>query len=118
MAVKKYISGVVFIRAWEGGRGMLTYWCPGCKAGHTIEYGRDDAWSWDGNTEKPTLSPSILANGFRGNSSEEWNKAHPRCHAFVKQGIIEYLSDCEHKLAGQKVAMKPLPKKYSKFLED
>lgn len=33
----------------------------------------------------------------------------PRCHSFVRDGKIEFLSDSTHKLAGQTVDLPPLP---------
>lgn len=53
-------------------------------------------WKWDGDTDKPSLHPSILTVG-----SEEM----PRCHSFVKDGEIRFLADCEHELAGHTVAL-------------
>jgi len=46
-------------------------------------------WTWNGDTEKPTLRPSILSRSGR----------HV-CHSFVTNGIAEFCSDCTHKLAG------------------
>lgn len=116
MSVSERIEGVCFIREWPGGRGMLTFWCPGCSTGHSITFGTAETWTWDGNADRPTFEPSVLVNGIRGNSTEEWNRAHPRCHTFVRAGRIEYLSDCEHELAGQTVDMVPLPDRYALFL--
>lgn len=50
-------------------------------------------WSWNGDTEKPTLKPSILTKG--GLDSKE------RCHSFVNDGKIQFLSDCSHEFAGK-----------------
>lgn len=118
MAVSKRIDGVLLIREWPGAKGMATYWCPGCKRAHSITFGPEgtETWTWDGNAEHPTFAPSILANGTRGASSEEWNRRHPRCHSFVREGRIEYLSDCEHAMAGTTVDMVPLPSRYAEFL--
>ncbi|BAS10570.1 hypothetical protein AHiyo4_39920 [Arthrobacter sp. Hiyo4] len=33
----------------------------------------------------------------------------PRCHSFVRNGHIEFLSDSTHELAGQTMALPPLP---------
>ncbi len=49
--------------------------------------------------DKPTFTPSLLVNG-----GEHRRQDHPlRCHSFVTDGMIQFLSDCEHKLAGQTV---------------
>ena len=118
MSTSAQVEGVCFVRRWPDDRGMLSFWCPGCRSGHTIHFGPagTETWQWDGDGAKPTISPSILVNGVRGDSSEEWNRAHPRCHSFVRAGRIEFLSDCEHKLAGQTVELRALPSSYVKFL--
>jgi hypothetical protein len=47
-------------------------------------------WKWNGDTEKPTISPSILSDNQQ-----------VRCHSFVREGKIEFLNDCTHEHAGQ-----------------
>lgn len=85
---------------------------------HVINSG----WTFDGNYEAPTFSPSVLVTGRSftpaGESAyEAWcaagypkpapqfESADTRCHSFVRGGRIEFLSDCTHRLAGQTVAM-------------
>jgi hypothetical protein len=47
-------------------------------------------WSWNGDTEKPTLKPSIsTTNG------------HMKCHTFITDGNVRFLKDCTHSLAGK-----------------
>lgn len=88
----------------------LKFCCPGCAAGGPEEYeglhmlpvnATEDigkpSWDWDGNLEFPTLSPSILTQGY------------VRCHSYLQQGVFKFLSDCEHPLAGQHVPMPDLP---------
>jgi hypothetical protein len=50
-------------------------------------------WSWNGDTERPTLKPSILTWGGSVDTD--------RCHTFVNDGMVQFLSDCSHGLAGQ-----------------
>jgi hypothetical protein len=72
------------------------YWvfdCPGCKCLHSIQV---PPWTFNGDLEKPTVSPSILVNP-NGDSSAL------RCHSFVKDGMIQFLGDCDHDLKGQTV---------------
>lgn len=73
--------------------GNVYFHCPGCESGHAIDPAR---WSYDGNAESPTISPSILARWHEGG-------AERRCHSFVRAGRIEFLGDCTHALAGQAV---------------
>lgn len=70
--------------------------CPGCEYGHWFKTtGKSPVWTWNGDFEKPTVNPSILIT-----------PDNIRCHSFIKEGMIQFLSDCHHKLAGQTV---PLP---------
>lgn len=77
------------------------FWCPGCKDAHRI----NDTWSWDGNLDEPTIDPSILVNG-----REPRAPGIPRCHSFIRKGQWQFLSDSDHRLAGQTVPMVDLPK--------
>jgi hypothetical protein len=86
------------LRDVEGGR--LMFWCPGCDGAHMIEHG-NGRWTWNGDVERPTFSPSILVRWEHG------PERTPRvCHSFVTDGRIRFLADCTHVLAGQTV---PLP---------
>lgn len=51
-------------------------------------------WTWNGDTEKPTLRPSILTQ----------NHLH-RCHTWVNDGQAQFLDDCSHDLAGTTVEL-------------
>lgn len=93
----------------------LAFWCPGCEemcgSGlHLLPVNTDKhspAWTWDGNLEAPTLSPSILTG-----------RDTPRiCHSFLKNGIFEFLSDCTHKFANQHIPIPDLPDWFTKERE-
>jgi len=82
------------------------FWCPGCKANHSVTINGyknrvGAGWGWNGDVVKPTFIPSILATWQYGEQLEE-----RRCHSFIKDGVWEFLSDCTHELAGQKVPMR------------
>ena len=68
--------------------------CPGCHYSHPF----DKRWTFNGDVEKPTFSPSLLVYGSPPHT--------PRCHSFVRNGEIQFLSDSTHALAGKTV---PLP---------
>jgi Family of unknown function (DUF6527) len=70
--------------------------CPGCEHAHWVRSrGNEPRWNVSGVEEdRPTVSPSILT----------WND-QSRCHSFVRDGKIEFLSDCTHALAGQTVEL-------------
>ena len=91
----------------------ISFICPGCtlQSGwdayfHSIDTNGALKWTWNGSLEKPTINPSVLVwLEPRADSDEEEKKyiASRRCHSFVRDGRIEFLSDCGHALAGQTV---------------
>jgi hypothetical protein len=96
----------------------LMYWCQGCEQIHVIYHGPGQ-WKWDGNLESPTIEPSVLVTsghyveGERGRASychEDGDHSHCfRCHTFIRGGMVEFLNDCTHRFAGQRVPLPPLP---------
>lgn len=83
MKIKKFASNV------------FEFMCPGCKRLHAFSL---SIHSWNGDYDKPTLHPSYL------------NKNTPPevCHSFINNGVIQFLGDCTHKLAGQTVELPEL----------
>lgn len=79
------------IRDMEDG---WAFFCPGCKCGHM--FAKDGRWTFNGDLTKPTFSPSLLYSG--GHEGQ-----YGRCHLFLRDGMIQFLSDCGHELAGQTV---------------
>lgn len=79
---------------------IILFHCLGCDRSHPYRVRSSDpkrpVWSFNGDVEKPSFSPSLLVHG----SAET-----PRCHLFVTDGQIRYCSDSEHDLAGQVVAL-------------
>lgn len=73
----------------KAGPNHYNFYCPGCECYH----GFNNTWDFNGDMEKPTVSPSLLSSPVR-------------CHLFIREGNIEYLTDCEHKLAGQIVPLR------------
>ena len=95
----------------------FSFYCPGCANYHVFytkphkggkyKDGKWTAadgpvWKFDGNMESPTFTPSLLIYEGRHPDGE---LGHPRCHLFVRQGKIQFLGDCGHKLKGQTVDM-------------
>jgi len=66
--------------------------CPGCGCAHAF----NDSWSYNGNPEKPTVSPSLLVDK---------DKPDRRCHSSITDGKIQFLNDCFHDLKGQTVEL-------------
>jgi hypothetical protein len=91
-----------------GGLYGYEFKCPGCASAniaggfdsHVIPTTGPKAWQFNGDVERPTLSPSILAHETKRHDGSVFA---PRCHSFVRDGRIEYLTDCGHALAGQTV---------------
>ena len=82
----------------DGNKGMA-FFCPGCRNYHAFiieQHSGGPLWTWNGSMDKPTFSPSLLVSG---------SDSSRRCHCYVNNGQIQYLSDCWHKLAGQTVDM-------------
>lgn len=71
--------------------------CPGCNCEHAF----DERWQFNQDFEKPTISPSFLQRGFLGFKNEK--KFYGTCHSFIKDGEIQFLSDCSHDLKNQTV---------------
>jgi len=55
-------------------------------------------WTWNGDTEKPTLKPSILTR-------LPTYKGVMICHSFVTDGLVQFLDDCTHQFAGQTLSL-------------
>ena len=91
----------------------LMFWCPGCDGAHRIQHGAGPGarWSWNGNVNKPTFTPSVLVNydhwvppaGPGLPKPESQTLVREICHSFVTDGRIQFLGDCTHALAGQTV---------------
>src|SRR3954469_14907107 len=100
------------------------FFCPGCKCGHGVWTTKRNSlnaiWTFNGNMEKPTFSPSLLITWTSGDppvtaeNIDEWRrKPWPQtdkknvCHSFVRDGQIQFLSDCTHEYAGKTIPMEP-----------
>ena len=82
---------------------VLAFFCPGCGYDHSFRVASGSSqdrpiWTWNGDMEKPTFTPSLLVNG----STEQ------RCHSFVTNGQIQYLGDCWHELKNTTVDLQEI----------
>lgn len=95
--------------------GTVLYRCP-CGDTHAINSTR---WQVSGADEKPTFAPSVLIRSghyaprepgaaescwctyARENPEEKLPFGCYRCHSFVRGGMVEFLADCTHELAGK-----------------
>lgn len=80
--------------------GNIFFECPACEIPHGINCGdgHGPVWSWNGDINKPTFSPSVLVDFTYGA-----DKKREVCHSFVVEGTIQFLTDCTHQLAGKTV---------------
>lgn len=88
-------------------RPGLSFWCPGCNLTHGVSVAErrgPEGWEFNGDYDKPTLSPSVLVRFHDG----ERNRQHV-CHSFVRDGQIQFLGDSTHHLAGQTVELPEWP---------
>lgn len=104
------------------GVGQYRFFCPGCKEHHAV-YSKEantncqPQWDFNGDLNKPTFSPSLLyrTGHFVKGQPQPPNCRHCKedadlgvctiCHSFMREGKIEFLSDCTHALAGKTVEM-------------
>lgn len=78
--------------------GHARFHCPGCECSHVIPVEGPQAWGWNRDSEKPTITPSILVRGGKESGPTV-------CHSFITDGKIQFLADCTHALAGQTVEL-------------
>lgn len=83
------------------GNGLWVFHCPGCGYDHPFHtdpqhHPTNQSWWWNESLDKPTFTPSLLV--FKDDPER-------RCHSFVTNGRIQFLTDCHHKLAGQTVEL-------------
>ena len=98
------------VRTTNDNRFML--FCPACECGHWF----NDTWQFNGDMEKPTISPSILVRSVTmpdpiprnadgsykiGADGRVEGSKDSVCHSFVTDGKIRFLDDCTHDMAGQ-----------------
>ncbi len=84
--------------------GTYLFLCPGCNEVHLVNTGDPNEvtgakWSFNGDKEKPTISPSLLLRW------PDDKRPDNVCHSFITDGWIQFLSDCTHALAGQTVEL-------------
>ena len=93
----------------------ISFRCPGCAIAHIsgavvlpvrwLPEGQTEStmvvdrphWDFNGNFELPTFSPSVLSHYDMPEEGDD-PAIHFRCHSFVRNGRIEFLSDCTHAL--------------------
>ena len=99
------MSKLKLVEVW--GPGTYTFECPGCCCAHFIRTKPDpelpgkEVWTWNGDVDKPTVTPSLHV--FYPRSGQTPQKT--LCHLFITEGKLRFLGDCDHELKGQVVPM-------------
>ena len=70
-------------------------WCPACDEPHSF----DKRWTFDGNHNQPTFTPSMLVRWNAPATETEPKVAHV-CHSFLESGVWRFLDDCTHNMKG------------------
>lgn len=96
---------------------LVAFKCPGCRGPQQLPVTGPKAWKWDGSMESPTFEPSILTtwDGLSDPGDGKSQRVKKVCHSFVRNGKIEFLSDCTHRLAGQTVELPEVTDESSLF---
>lgn len=84
------------------------FYCEGCEQHHGVWTSKpiivDDKphkWTFNGDVDNPTFEPSIhIQRKVSGQDKKE-----TICHSFIRDGKIQYLNDCKHKLKGKTVEL-------------
>lgn len=99
------------------------FYCPGCKSLHRFTCnatGGRPNWTFDnGDTERPSFSPSLLIFTSRPRPGlpddpnydmkpGDWERV-TLCHLFLKDGVLQFLGDCAHDLKNQNVPLADTP---------
>jgi len=114
-----------FLRSTGGG---YSHWCPGCEHMHIILTSEPQEsgarWSFNGNVEKPTFTPSVLIRSghyANGDNMTCWCTYERRfgkpapfectiCHYNLDNGVLTFHGDSTHKLrAASQVPLPELP---------
>lgn len=90
----KYINNCYTPCATEEATHIVLH-CPGPIPTRMLPVGVNHGWKWNGDTEKPTITPSIRTSYL------EYGKKEVICHSYVTDGKIQFLDDCTHVFAGQ-----------------
>lgn len=99
--------------------GGWMHWCPGCDESHILP----DGWTFDGNVERPTFTPSFKHTFHRFDAYDArglglGERREVVCHYIVTAGRLNFCGDCFHRLSGQSVPIPALPDRLKDFPED
>ena len=88
----------------DGSQHGYSHWCPACDELHYIQTVGHVTWTFNGNIEKPTFTPSL---------KHTMNNYDYCCHYVITDGKIYYDKDCSNEQYRNRVIDLPeLPKEY------
>ena len=100
-----------YTEADGGYHGELGFMCPWCNCRHFIndqhtKIPNVPVWTFNDDFDKPTIRASVLTRSYRKNpDTGNYDIEIERCHSFITTGMIQFLGDCQHHLAGQTVEL-------------
>lgn len=84
----------------------VMFHCPACKHAHVVTFQNHTMpWSWNGNIERPTITPSLKIS----ECSEKGEPIRVICHLNVTDGMLVYHIDSSHEFAGKTIPMVDWP---------
>lgn len=94
------MAKVARITNTDGTEVSYVFDCPACGIGHSFRVeGNGPKWTFNGDVDNPTFSPSLLVKWGKKSVDEVL------CHSFVRNGQMQFLSDCTHAMAGKTVTL-------------
>lgn len=87
----------------------ILHWCPACEEVHHFTTSGATAWTFDGNIDAPTFSPSMLIRWGKYAGHADQSRTYEDngiCHYILTAGVINFCGDSTHDMAGKSV---PLP---------
>ncbi len=82
----------------DGDWKHILWHCDGCNTMHAVPVKgtKGPIWDWNGSLTSPTLSPSVSTK-----------REGLCCHIFMRNGVVEFLSDCTHDKANKQIPLIP-----------
>jgi hypothetical protein len=88
----------------SAGQYSVAIWCTGCEQGHAVPLIGPVAWQWNGDTERPTIQPSIKITRVTGVDANNQDIKYI-CHSVITDGMIRFVDDSTHALSGKTVPL-------------
>ena len=82
------------------------FFCPGCQEPHSIRTKGQTVWGVSGEMDYLTFTPSLLVHMPDPDNPRVDLK---RCHSYIREGLIQFLSDCSHGLKGRTIDIPDWP---------